>query len=139
METIDELATRRRIEDALRKRATSRDLIEIAEILGVNLVLPEFPNQVTCLGQIREGLEYLDVFVAESASFPFTVVKEPYFDRNKGWLILVRGQGSSLPAEYSLQNRNIFPEEKPNPYNYLRFSENSKHLGKKPFFDCKRK
>ena len=144
-ERVDAIKTRRLIEDTLRK-ATPKDLVRVAEILGVEVVevavIPEIcscdknprpcfgPDQVRCVHQIKKGLEYLEVYGRNGKGRSFTVVREPFYktDYVAGWWIEVKYPG--YKTILSLQDHNIFPYNggKWNESNWLAFTDKSRHL-----------
>lgn len=142
LERIDTTKTRRRIEDALRKNATPKDLVKVADILGVEVAVilenprPCFgPDQVRCVHQIKKGLKYREMPGRGGKGTLFTVVRGPFykFKDIAGWWIEIeyrhewRGRYKNI---LSLQDHNIFPYEggKWNESNWLAFTSNSKHL-----------
>lgn len=84
---VDIAETRRRINDALRKRAIPEDLVKVAEALGVEVAfIPEKslrpcfgPDQVRCAHQIKEGLEYRHMGVGGDRGV-LIVIREPFFE-----------------------------------------------------------
>lgn len=138
---IDTTKTRRRIEDALRKKTTPEDLIKVAEVLSVEVALiPEVerpcfgPDQVRCVHQIRKGLEYREID-KDYEGVVFTVVREPFYETKPyiaGWWIEVEhhygwGKHKNL---LSLRDHNIFSykEGRWNESNWIAFTDKSRHL-----------
>ncbi len=135
---VDVTKTRRRIEEALRKAATTEKLIEIAKILGVEVaVTPRYcahrpyfgPNQVRFPCQLREGLRYREADGPKDNGngITFVVTKGPFYSDGKkkrgpwlegrwaewveGWWAEVEKENSIGTYRYtiSLRDRNIFP------------------------------
>lgn len=156
-ERVDQEETRRRIEDALRKKATVDDLVEIAEILGVEVALvpqmpwvccgcydpsrPYFgPDQVLYPCQLRKGLSYVR-HSGSSYSIPFVVVRGPYPSRTEGgmqcWKIDVRhvynGVLDKNIEEIVLEYAGVLPFREGDRRfwdkgNWIAFADESRHL-----------
>ncbi len=141
LEQVDTTKTRRRIEDALRKSATPKDLVKLADILGVEVaVIPKnprpcfSPNQVRCVHQIKKGLEYRKMSRQDGKGETVTVLREPFYKTKSviGWWVEVEYwlAGKLYEGTFSLQDCNIFPYENGtwNETNWLAFTKNSKYL-----------
>ena len=134
---IDLTKTRRRIVDAIWKRASLEDVREIADRLGVEMatilthtkIRPNFgDDQVRCMDQLKKGSSYyqIDREVDERSELEsFVIVKEPYFDETaSAWAINIE-YPTSLNRRLFLQNYNIlsYSDGTWNPTNYITFSK----------------
>ena len=144
---IDTARTRRRIEDALRKTADEKKLVDAAMLLGIEIAyLPELnvcpladrsrPNfgqkQVRFLCQLQVGKRYISVFKSYR-DLPFVVLEPPRRLENGKWWIKIRREFGYEELfndlSISLADYSIVPYEngKWNQVNYISFLEGEEY------------
>ena len=144
---VDVTKTRRRIEDALRKGASTGDLIKVAETLGVDVAFipkeeclcsdstrPCFgPDQVRCRHQLKVGHTYLHKYGGDHAQF--VVVREPFCGTKNSddwWVEVEKTLAGRIKhrSVMSLQDASIYPHSPGNwnKANHFAFTASSRHL-----------